>query len=106
MNPNPIKLQVDKFQLTSLTTLIESEISDFDDRYHKMKGQDFLTYKILKELANRLKGKVQRHHSERKQYTISLDKGESWVLLFQFNSMISDSHPVKQLLGHFHQKLS
>jgi len=105
MNPNPIKLDINKFQLSSLTTLIESEISEMDDNYHKLKGQDFLIYKILKELSNRLKNKVQRHHSERKIYNISLDKGESWVLLFQFNDMISDSHPVKQLLGQFHQKL-
>jgi hypothetical protein len=105
MNPNPIKMTLDKGQLASLTTLIESEICDFDDKYYKMKGQDFLTYKILKELANRFKNKIQRHHPESKTYNISLDKGESWVLLFHFNKVISEVHPVRQLLGHFHQQL-
>jgi hypothetical protein len=92
--------------MESLAILIGIEIEHFLAEKHKVRGHDYLTWKVLDNLQRRWQNKVQHWHGAQKQYTITLDKGEAWALFYHFNNRIEEYHPVKTLLGQFHQSLS
>lgn len=102
MTPNPLKITVDRFTMEGFQHMIAQELESLSER-KGLRGSDFLNLKVIADVHKRHQNKVNNWDKKGKKYTISLDKGEAWALLFCLGNKIHHAHPARQVLGEFHR---